>query len=142
VAGEGITILTHEVNRPFFSRVLATPATVSPDHLTRSGKKGVVDGVRDRHVLSDGTREVEIHHIAGNAHHDGLLMVYLPKERLLIQADAFTPAPANAPPPTPPHPFSVNLADNITRLNLDVAQLLPLHGRIVPVAELHRAVGR
>ena len=85
---------------------------------------------------------MEIHHIAGNAHQDGLLMVYLPKERLLIQADAFTRGPANAPPPTPPHPFSVNLADNITRLNLNVDQLLPLHGRIVPLAELSRAVGR
>ena len=142
VAGEGITILTHEVNRPFFSRVLATPATVSPDHLARTGKKGTVEGVRDRQVVSDGTREVEIHHIAGNAHHDGMLMVYLPKERLLIQADAYTPAPANAPLPTPPHPFNVNLADNIARLNLNVEQLLPLHGRIVPLAELHRAVGR
>jgi len=142
VAGEGITVLTHEVNRPFFSRVLATPATVNPDHLTRTGKKGAVEGVRDRQVLSDGTREIEIHHIAGNLHHDGLLMVYLPKERLLIQADAYTPAPANAPPPTPPHPFNVNLADNIARLNLNVEQLLPLHGRIVPLAELHRAVGR
>ena len=142
VAGEGITILTHEVNRPFFSRVLATPATVSPDHLTRSGKKGVVEGVRERQVLSDGTRELEILHIAGNAHHDGMLMVHLPKERLLIQADAFTPGPANAPPPTPPHPFNVNLADNIARLGLNVDQLLPLHGRIVPLAELHRAVGR
>lgn len=142
VAGEGIAILTHEVNRPFFSRVLAGPATVSPDHLTRSGKKGVVEGVRERQVLSDGTREVEIHHIAGNLHHDGLLMVYLPKERLLIQADAYTPGPANAPPPTPPHPFNVNLADNIARLNLNVDQLLPLHGRIVPLAELQRAVGR
>jgi glyoxylase-like metal-dependent hydrolase (beta-lactamase superfamily II) len=142
VAGEGITILTHEVNRPFFSRVLATAATVSPDHLARTGKKGAVEGVRDRQVLSDGTREVEIHHIAGNLHHDGLLMVYLPKERLLIQADAYTPAPANAPPPTPPHPHNVNLADNIARLGLNVDQLLPLHGRIVPLAELHRAVGR
>jgi glyoxylase-like metal-dependent hydrolase (beta-lactamase superfamily II) len=142
VAGEGITILTHEVSRPFFSRILATPATVSPDHLARTGKKGAVEGIRERQALSDGTREVEIHHIAGNAHHDGMLMVYLPKERLLIQADAFTPGPANAPPPTPPHPFSVNLADNITRLGLNVDQVLPLHGRIVPLAELNRVVGR
>jgi hypothetical protein len=36
----------------------------------------------------------------------------------------------------------VSLADNVTRLGLDVDQLLPLHGRIVPLAELHRAIGR
>jgi glyoxylase-like metal-dependent hydrolase (beta-lactamase superfamily II) len=142
VAGEDITILTHEANRPFFSRVLGSAATINPDHLARTGKKGAVEGVGDRQVLSDGTREVEIHHIAGNPHHDGMLMVYLPKERLLIQADAFTPGPANAPPPTPPHPFNVNLAENIARLNLNVDQLLPLHGRIVPLAELHRALGK
>jgi hypothetical protein len=142
VLNEARGLVSKPVNRPFFSRVLGSAATVSPDHLARTGKKGAVDGVRERQVLSDGTREVEIHHIAGNAHHDGMLMVYLPKERLLIQADAFTPAPANAPPPTPPHPFSVNLADNITRLGLNVDQLLPLHGRIVPLAELSRAVGR
>jgi hypothetical protein len=35
---------------------------------------------------------VEIHHMAGITHADGMLIVYLPKERLLIQADAFTPA--------------------------------------------------
>ena len=40
------------------------------------------------------TRTIEIHHIAGNAHADGLLMVYLPKEKLLSEADVFTPPPA------------------------------------------------
>jgi hypothetical protein len=66
-------------NRQFFERVLATPATVSPDPLTRSGRKGMVEAVRDQRVLTDGTRTVEIGHIAGNLHHDGLLMVSLPR---------------------------------------------------------------
>jgi glyoxylase-like metal-dependent hydrolase (beta-lactamase superfamily II) len=141
-AGEGITVITHEVNRPFFARTLTAPATLSADHLAKSGKRGTVEGVRDRHVLTDATRQVVIYHIAGNTHHDGLLMVHLPKEKLLIQADAFTPGPPNAPPPAPANPFSVNLADNVTKLGLDVDQLLPLHGRLVPLAELHRAIGR
>lgn len=141
-AGEGVTIITHEVNRAFFERVLATPATRQPDHLARSGKRAVVEGVRGRRVLADATRTVEIHHIAGNAHDDGLLMVYLPREKLLVQADTYTPAPAGAAPPMPPSPFTLNLVDNVARLGLAVDRLLPLHGRLVPVAELHRAVGR
>lgn len=141
-AGEGVTIITHEVNRAFFQRVLATPATLRPDHLTRSGRKPVVEGARDRRVLSDGTRTIEMHHIAGNAHDDGLLMVYLPREKLLIQADAYTPVPAGATPPMPPSVFTLNLVDNLARLGLAVDRLLPLHGRLVPLAELHRAVGR
>jgi glyoxylase-like metal-dependent hydrolase (beta-lactamase superfamily II) len=141
-AAEGVTVITHETNRAFFERALAGPATVAPDRLARSGRKGTVEGVRDRRVLTDGTRNVEIHHIAGSIHADGLLMVYLPKEKLLSQADAFTPAAPTAPPPAAVNPSSVNLAENITRLGLAVDQLLPLHGRIVPLAELHKAIGR
>jgi hypothetical protein len=69
------------------------------------------------------------------------LMVYLPKEKLLGQADTFTPPPAGTPPTMPPSPFTVNLADSIKRLSLNVDRLLPLHGRLVPIADLHTAVG-
>jgi glyoxylase-like metal-dependent hydrolase (beta-lactamase superfamily II) len=142
-AAEGVTVITHEINRAYLDRALAARATIDPDHLTRSGKKpAAVEGVRDRRVLTDGTRTVEIHHITGNTHDDGLLMVYLPKERLLSQADTFTPPPANMPPPMPPSPFTLNLVDNLTRLGLTVDRLLPLHGRIVPLADLYQAAGR
>jgi len=141
-AAEGAIVLTHEVNRAFFERALAAPASVTPDRLARSGRRAAVEGVRDRRVLTDGTRTVEIHHIAGNLHADGLLMVYLPREKLLSQADTYTPAPPNAPAPAVVNPNSVNLADTIARLGLAVDRLLPLHGRIVPLAELHRAIGR
>jgi len=140
--GEGVTVMTHDSARAYFERVLAAPATVQPDHLAKSGRKPTVESVRDRRVLTDGGRIIELHRIGGNLHADSMLMVYLPKERLLIQADAFTPPPANTPPPTPPSPFSVNLADNISRLGLNVDRLLPLHGRVVPLAELHRVIGR
>ena len=48
---------------------------------------------------------------------------------------------ANAPPQPVANPFTVNLAENLKRLNLAVDQVLPLHGRIVPIAELHKAIG-
>jgi glyoxylase-like metal-dependent hydrolase (beta-lactamase superfamily II) len=142
VAADGVTVITHETNRAFFEQALAAPASVAPDRLARSGRKGVVEGVRDRRVLTDGTRTVELHHIAGNLHADGLLMVYLPRERLLSQADTFTPAPPNAPPPAVVNSSTVNLADNLARLGLAVDQHLPLHGRIVPAADLQKALGR
>ena len=141
-AAEGITVITHEVHRAFFERALAAPASIAPDHLAKSGKKGVVEGVRDRRVLTDGTRTVELRHIVGNGHDDGLLMVYLPAEKLVIEADVFTPLAPNAPPPTPVSPFSVNFADNLTQQGLVVDQILPLHGRVVPLAELYRTIGR
>ena len=141
-AAEGIPVITHDSNRAFFESALMAPATMTPDKQQGARRKVAVEGVRDKRVLTDATRTVEIHHMAGNTHADGMLIVYLPKERLLIQADAFTPGPPNAPAPAIINPLSVNLADNITRLNLSVDRLLPLHGRIVPLADLNRAIGR
>ena len=50
----------------------------------------------DNMVLTDGTRSVELYQIVGNAHHDGIIMAYLRKEKLLIEADVYTPV-ARAP---------------------------------------------
>lgn len=141
-AAEGVTVITSEVNRPFFEWSLSAAATLSPDRLAKSKRKATLEGVGDKRVLTDGARTVELHRIAGILHHDGMLMVYLPKEKLLIQADAFSPVAANAKYPTPPNPFTVTLADNIASLGLNVDQHLPLHGRIVPMAELSKAIGK
>ena len=140
-AAEGATVVTHDNARAYLEKALAAPATLAPDHQAKAKKTPVVEGVRDRRVLSDGTRTVEIHHIAGNSHADSLLMVYLPKEKLLSEADVFTPPPAGTPPPMPPSPFATNLTENLTKLNLTVDRILPLHGRLVPIADLHTAVG-
>ena len=140
-AGEGVTLITHEASRPFFERIGAASATVSPDHLARSGRKATVEGVRDRRVLTDGTRSVEIRQIAGILHADDMLMVYLPREKFLIEADAYTPPAPNTAPMSPPSPFTVSLAENIKKQGLAVDQILPLHGRMVPLAELQKAAG-
>jgi glyoxylase-like metal-dependent hydrolase (beta-lactamase superfamily II) len=110
--------------------------------MAKSDRKPVVEGVRDKRVMTDGTRTVEILHLAGNAHADSMLMVYLPKEKLLIQADVFTPPAPNAPPPSAVNPNTVHFADSVARLGLAVDQHLPLHGRMVPFADLNKAIGR
>src|SRR4029434_5408311 len=141
VAGEGATLITHDASRQYFEKIVAAPATVSPDHLAKSGKKAAVEGLRDRRVLTDGTRTVEIRQIAGIQHADDMLMVYLPKEKILIEADAYTPPAPNAAPMSPPSIFNVSLVENIKSQNLAVDQILPLHGRMVPLAELNKAAG-
>src|SRR5262245_14375926 len=140
-AGEGVTVITHDASRAYLERALAAPAAVAPDHLAKSRNKAAVEGVRDRRVLTDGTRVVEIRAITGILHADDMVMVYLPKEKFLIEADAYTPPAPNAAPMSPPSPFTVVLAENVTKQGLAVDQILPLHGRMVPVAELHKAAG-
>jgi glyoxylase-like metal-dependent hydrolase (beta-lactamase superfamily II) len=141
-AAEGITIITHDSTRAFLEQSLAAPRAIRPDKLAQSGKKPVVEGMKDKRVLSDPTRTVELYQIQGNAHAAGLIMAYLPKEKLLVEADLYTPPPPNVPPPAKPNPASVNLYDNIERLKLAVDQILPLHGRKVPLAELQKWIGK
>jgi glyoxylase-like metal-dependent hydrolase (beta-lactamase superfamily II) len=141
IAAEGVTIIAHDANKAFFEKTLAASAAVNPDRLAKSGKKGTVEGVGARRTLTDGTRTVDIHQIGDNVHHGGIVMVHLPKEKLLVEADVYTPPAPNAPPATSVNPTWVSLSDNIKRLNLAVDQLLPLHGRMVPLADLHKAIG-
>jgi glyoxylase-like metal-dependent hydrolase (beta-lactamase superfamily II) len=139
---EGVTIITHQVNKPYYEQIFKSPHTLNPDRLAKSNRTAVIEGVADKRVLSDGKKTLEVHHVRGNLHDPGLLMVYLPKEKMLMQADAFASRPPDARPLPGPSPFTVNLLDNIQRLKLDVGQILHIHGGVEPFANLVKAAGR
>ncbi len=139
---EGATIVTQAGNKAYFEKILANPNTISPDLLAKSGKKAKIMAVGDKQVMTDGVRTIELHRIQDSVHNNTFQMVYLPQEKLLIEADAFTPPPPNTPAPATPNANNVNLVDNIERLKLSVDRILPLHGRVVPVDDLYVAVGK
>ena len=139
---EGATIVTQAQNVAYFEQVLSQPNAVRPDALAQAGRKPGFVPVSDKLEIGDASRAVEVHRIVGGPHSDSLVMVYLPNDKLLIEADAFTPAPPNTAPPAVPNANNVNLIDNIERLKLAVERILPLHGRVVPATELYSAAGR
>jgi len=140
---EGATIVTHEMNRPYYEAAWRTPHTLTPDRLSRSNKTATFETFADKKVLTDGRRSIEIYPIAGSGHNDAFAMVYLPTEGILVEADAFTPGAANAPPPATPSPFTVNLNENIQRLKLNVRRIAALHGpRVTTMADLRAAIGQ
>jgi cytochrome c5 len=135
---EGATIVTQEANADFFAKALSAPRTLNPDRLARSQKKPVIESVGEKKVLSDGSRTLELHHIRDNPHHDGLLLAFLPKEKMVIEADVFT---SGAGDPNAVNPASVNIVDNVERLKLDYDTVLPLHGPAAASrAELYTAI--
>lgn len=141
-AAEGAEIIASAQARPYFERIMANPNRISPDAFEKSGKRATVSGVDGKRVFTDGKRVVEVYFIEGSVHAQGFLMVYLPAEKLLIEADAYTPGASGAAPPAQPNGNNVNLVQNIERLKLNVERILPLHGRMVPLAELYAAAGR
>jgi glyoxylase-like metal-dependent hydrolase (beta-lactamase superfamily II) len=136
-AAEGATIVTQAGNKAYFEKAFAVSSKIRPDPLARSGKKAKFVEVKDKLVMSDGTRTLDILRIADSVHNDTFLMVYLPKEKLLIEADAYTPLPPNATAPATPNANNVNLIANIERMKLSVDKILPLHGRVVATSELY-----
>jgi glyoxylase-like metal-dependent hydrolase (beta-lactamase superfamily II) len=140
-AAEGATILTYQMNKPYYEKTFALPRTLSPDKLSQSKKRAIIEAVPEKRVLTDGTHTIELYHVPNN-HNEGMLIAYLPKEKILVEADLFTPPAAGAKAPNPPNPYTLSLVENLDRLKLNYEKILPLHGRVTNKEELMKAVGK
>ncbi len=134
---EGSTIVTHQGNVGYYRSVWSKPHGISPDRLATEPKAAKLKGFKDKLVLTDGQRRIEVHALAGNTHNDAFALVYLPAEKILIEVDAYTPLAPNAKAPITPNPYAVNLQATVGKLKIDVAQIAALHGPgVVKLADL------
>jgi hypothetical protein len=128
---EGATVITHEGNKAFYESAWKQPRTMEPDKLAQNPKEAAFITYKSKYVLTDGSRSVEVHLTIGDFHDEFLSFAYLPKEKLLIEADDLSDRYATA--------LSValwnNLLGNLQRLNLDVERIAPLHGEIISMPE-------
>jgi glyoxylase-like metal-dependent hydrolase (beta-lactamase superfamily II) len=144
---EGAIVVTHQINKPYYEKIWANPHSIAPDRLSQNPKKPKFETVDDKKVMTDGNHVIELYHQQNFSHNDGMLLVYLPKEKVLLEADGFNP-PAQMLTQTPAsiNPQSVNLEANIERLKLDVERIIPVHypadNRKVLNKELLIAVGK
>jgi glyoxylase-like metal-dependent hydrolase (beta-lactamase superfamily II) len=144
---EGATVITHQINKPYYEKVWANAHTLTPDKLAQVKAKPKFETMTEQKVLTDGNQRIELYRVDGSTHNDGMIMAYLPKEKVLVEADEFNPPPQVATaPPANINPYNVNLAANIDRLKLDVDRIIPIHypgdGRKVAKSELLMAIGK
>ena len=93
LVAEGATIITQKNNEEFLNKALNTPRTLLNDTLAKNPIKASVEAVGEKKVYSDGTRTVEMYHIYPAPHSNGLMVAYIPKEKILFQGDFSLPAP-------------------------------------------------
>jgi len=129
---EGLTIVTQAGNEAFVKEMAARPFTRQPDALAKAPKPVTVEAFADTTTITDGARQLVLYHVAGNPHSDTMLMAYLPRERLLIEVDAFSPGGTY-------HPYAANLLEQVQKRKLRVDRIIPLHGAIVPFRALEAA---
>jgi glyoxylase-like metal-dependent hydrolase (beta-lactamase superfamily II) len=130
----GATVVTGKVNEAFFQHVFRAPHTRVPDSLQRHPKPAVIETVAsEKKVLTDGERRVEIYPVE-NSHAEGMLVVYLPAEKLLFVTDLFSPgAPRQVP------TWCRELLAVIERYHLSVERIAGGHGSVATLAELRQA---
>ncbi len=148
---EGATIITHQGNKGYYEKVLANPHTLVPDKMQKMNPKAKikVEYVGDMKKFTDGTHTFETYLVKDSTHSNAMLMVYLPAQKILIEADEYNvlgnPAPTT--PAANPNQYQVNLLANIERLKLDVDRIIPIHlpnpqTRKVTLEELKLAAGK
>jgi glyoxylase-like metal-dependent hydrolase (beta-lactamase superfamily II) len=138
---EGATVITYDGNLPFYREYL-TPArrwTLKPDRFYLNppeewSEGSVFEPVHDKSILGDETRTIEIHRVQGLQHAVGMLMVYFPKEKIVVEADLYTPPAPGAAAPAP-NASARNFYENLQRLKLNVDTIVPIHGRPGPISE-------
>ena len=130
---EGLAVITHRGNAAFVSEMVKRPHTRQPDALQRNAKPLALRVVDDTLTLQDAKTTVVLYSLTGNPHADTMLMAYLPNRRVLIEVDAYSPGGTY-------HPYAANLLDTIRARKLQVERIVPLHGAIIPLSDLVKAV--
>ncbi len=122
-AAKGATAVVHESIAPFITAALQNPSTVRPDMLAQAGLTPVVEGVAETMDLGDSTRAVQVWHVP-NEHATGMLMAYLPNERIAFVSDLYSP-------PAAPQGDNANARafyDAVINAGLDVDRVVGGHG--------------
>ena len=138
LVAEGATIITQKNNEEFLSKSLNTPRTLLDDPLAKNPKKARFETVLEKKVYSDGTRTVEMYHVYPAPHSNGLIIAYIPKEKVLFQGD-FSVNPGE-----PANDHVKALYPVLVKLNLDFDRYINVHVSADPQtkADVWKALGK
>lgn len=132
----GATVVTHMLNLKFLNNDVLTykPRTVKPDILALWPPTEVAEGynyeaIQENFVITDNSRILRVYYVQPLQHVAGMLMAYLPAERIAFEADLFD---THEPPRAAQLPAMRSLLAQVQRMKLDVATVAPVHGK--PVA--------
>jgi glyoxylase-like metal-dependent hydrolase (beta-lactamase superfamily II) len=138
---DDIVVITHRSNFNFYEGVVfdLRPRTLKTDALSLAPRQVHYVQVDEEYRLTDGARILDIIHVPDIDHSGDMLIAHLPNERILIEADLYSPVPAGAP-AAAATPSELGLYHAIKQNNLQVERIVPIHGRPVPMADFLRVV--
>jgi len=140
---QGATVVTHEMNKPFYEKAWSRPRTIAPDSLSKAPKPAVFETVSDKKVMSGGGKTLELYYMKGTSHNMYNLFVFMPGPGLAFWGDGYNPPEGNDPRDVGRTPEqAIELYRVITMNNLDVKTIAPAHGAgPKPFDNLKKAIG-
>jgi glyoxylase-like metal-dependent hydrolase (beta-lactamase superfamily II) len=146
----GATVITHQRNRVFYETELLNyvPRTLQPDMVslfppTEISEGYTIEDVDEKYVLTDGTRNLDIYYVQGlSMHVEGMLMAYLPKEKIVIEADLYDPPVSNEALLATSSVIHRAFYNNVRQLGLEISTIAPIHGPVVPWSDFVKLVGK
>lgn len=142
LAGEGAVVYTSRSSSAWLQAVLQRPLARRPDPLAALRRPPEVRGVGAQWLLDDAQRPVQLLALRDSPHTRGLLMVWLPRERLLVHADADALGPPSAGAVLSTEAATIALLDQLEALGIAPLNFVSLHGRLQSAAEVSAAAGR
>jgi glyoxylase-like metal-dependent hydrolase (beta-lactamase superfamily II) len=140
----GATIVAHMKNIAFLNRDVLNyePRTIAPDIVSRWPPTELAEGynyeaVQESYAITDNRRILRVYYVQPLRHVEGMLMAYLPAERIAFEADLFD---THEPPRAAQLPAMRTLATQVARMKLAVDTLAPVHGRPVPWSTFEAAL--
>jgi hypothetical protein len=127
----GLTIITQRGNVEFFKDLATRRHTIVPDDLARNAAAPTIQikPVDDELVLKDDAMELDLYHVKDNSHSDTLLMGWVPRYHILVQADLYDSGWLK-------YPWADNLRANVAFRKLQVEKDVPIDGNIEIYADV------
>jgi glyoxylase-like metal-dependent hydrolase (beta-lactamase superfamily II) len=144
---EGATIVTSPEDADIYRRVVLSPATrtLKPDRLSLlppdRWPRELLGLVTDKYVISDKGQELDVYPLPAFEHGSSMLVAYLPREKMIINADVYEP-PAPGKPLPRASAGAQMLYETIQRLGLDVTTQVGIHGGVGTEEDLVKVVGQ
>jgi glyoxylase-like metal-dependent hydrolase (beta-lactamase superfamily II) len=134
---EGAILIVPTISTEFYMRVAKAPHTLRPDSLQKSPRPVLIESHTGPRVLTDGSREIAIYPLA-TSHAEDFQLIYLPREKILIEADHVSPRKNQI----RPAPLVNELLQGIEQLKLDVTTIAGIHGDTGDMQGLRAAVAK
>jgi glyoxylase-like metal-dependent hydrolase (beta-lactamase superfamily II) len=138
---EGAAVVTTPANQKYFERMAASTFTLNPDDQTRAPRRAQFEFVRDKkRVFTDGRQTAEVIDIGPSPHAQEMLVVYLPKEKLIFQGDLVNLPNSGRYLPSTVNDTTLHFFDWLTKSGLDVQRVAAVHGPSTTLEDLRAAV--